>query len=166
MCLPKKLVYHWGGWTLNREFGYPGAPPKLLKRFKLDMMLLNYSFGNVICKVLVAILGELIDTLANAAKYSLEGHPKESLRAFGGLLGILLLVFDLPYVVRNRWFVQTRIRKLTDEALLARAFIRPDPIPKPIRLLLTLKFLSSARKLLRARAIFVSVGGQGHKEPM
>jgi hypothetical protein len=140
VCIPKKLVYHSGGWTLNRVYGRTGSPPKLLTRFKLDMMLLNYSFGNVIRNVTIAILGELINALGAAAKGALEGYPKEALRGLSSFLGIVLVIFDLPYVVRNRSFVQTKIRKLTDEALLARAFIRPATLPRSVRMLLALKW--------------------------
>jgi GT2 family glycosyltransferase len=140
VCIPRKLVYHSGGWTLNRLYGRTGSPPKLLTRFKLDMMLLNYSPGSVIRNVPIAILGMLIDALASAAKGALEGHPREALRGFSIFLGIVLAISDLPYVIRNRPFVQTRIRKVTDEALLARAFIRPFTLPRSVRMLLTLSY--------------------------
>lgn len=142
VCIPKKLVYHSGGWTLNRVYGRTGSPPKLLTRFKLDTMLLNYRFGNIIRIVPITILGELINAFGAAAKSALEGYPKEALRELSSFLGVVLVIFDLPYVVRNRSFVQTRIRKVTDEALLARAFIRPATVPRSVGMLLALKWKS------------------------
>jgi len=129
VCLPKKLAYHWRGWTLRREYGSQGSPPELLTRFKLDMIFLNYSLRNIICKVPIAILGELIKALGSAAKASLRGDARATVWALRTLVGIVLLVFDLPYVVRNRALVQTKIRTVSDEALLARAFVRPTAIP-------------------------------------
>ena len=87
VCIPKKLVYHSGGWTLNRVYGRTGSPPKLLTRFKLDMMLLNYSVGNVIRNVTIAIVGEVINALGGAAKGVLEGHPEEAMRRIEQLSG-------------------------------------------------------------------------------
>lgn len=140
VCIPAKLVYHLGGWTLNSVYGRPGSPPRLLTRFKLDMMILNYNFSNVLRYVPIAILGQLINALATAAKGSLEGHSREALLGFNSLLGIVLPIFDIPYIVRNRRLVQTSIRTITDEALLARAFIRPAAVPRSVRMLLTLKW--------------------------
>ena len=125
-------VYHLGRATVDK---YTRSPILLFHRYKnrIYMLLVNYELTNVIRYVPWVVLSYVYENIKEFARVLISqfkgiGDKDAVARTLARPRGLAYVLVNLPYIWKDRSFVQENIRVINDSAIIGKYIIPRHPV--------------------------------------